>query len=96
MESDFVSTDIGEVQVLTDGDGTVLVRFHPNDPNCVMARFDAGSCTLTVSRLRKPPARHSEVTQNGSTFEVLDVRPNGRGYDVLNGNTKVWEKWVED
>ena len=96
MESDFVSTDIGEVQVLTDVDGAVLVRFHPNDPNGVMARYDADSCTLTVSRLRKLPARYSEVTQNGSTFEVLDVRPNGAGYDVLNGNTKVWEKWLGD
>lgn len=96
MESEFVCTDIGEVQVLTDADGEVLVRFHPNDPNSVMTRFDAETCTLTVSKLRRKPVKHSEVTQNGSTFEVLDVRPNGHGYDVLNGNTKVWEKWLGD
>ena len=30
------------------------------------------------------------------SIAVNDRRKNGSGYDVLNGNTGSWERWVED
>lgn len=95
MDSSFIATSIGEVQVLEDVDG-VIVRFHANDRKAISVGFEEGDMTMTVSTRKRPPARYSEVTQNGSTFEVLDVRQTGGGYDLLNGNTKTWERWVED
>jgi len=89
---DEVETPIGIVTVESDID-SVDVSFVPNSG---MPTLSVEGRTATFSLGVKPPAKNSEITQNGSTFEVLDVRPNGRGYDVLNGNTKVWEKWVED
>ena len=91
MESEFITTEIGQVQV-SHGEGYVVVRFHPDKPD--VARVKVSEMEMTVTETARP-VKHSEVTHNGSTFEVLDVRPNGDGYDVLNGNTGTWEAWVE-
>jgi hypothetical protein len=93
MLSDFIETDMGQVQV-EHGDGRVRVTFHANSPSSVTYGHDVNS--MTVMPRPKVPSAHDEVTQNGSTFEVLDVRESGDGYDLLNGNTRAWEKWVED
>lgn len=87
-----VETPIGVVTVECDAD-SVDVSFVPDSG---APALEVDGHTVTFTRGVKPPAKNSEVTQNGSTFEVLDVRPNGSGYDVLNGNTKVWEKWLGD
>lgn len=87
-----VETPIGVVTVEYDA-GSVDVSFVPNSG---IPTLSVEGHTVTFSQGVKPPAKNSEVTQNRSTFEVLDVRPNGSGYDVLNGNTKVWEKWLGD
>lgn len=87
-----VETPIGVVTVECDAD-SVDVSFVPNSG---VPALSVEGHTVTFSQGVKPPAKNSEITQNGSTFEVLDVRPNGSGYDVLNGNTKVWEKWLGD
>ena len=95
MDSQFVGTGIGEVQVVDYGEGFVLIRFHPNEPKTSRVKFDEDTMTMTVAKLKGHPTKHSEITQNGSTFEVLDVRRNGDGFDLLNGNTGTWERWVE-
>lgn len=96
MESQFVGTGIGEVQVVDYGEGFVLIRFHPNEPKTTRLKFDESTMTMTAAKLNGHPTKHSEITQNGSTFEVLDVKQTESGYDVLNGNTGIWERWVED
>lgn len=93
MLSDFIQTDMGQVQVL-HGDGEVRITFYADRPSSVTYGHDGNS--MTVMTRPKVPSAHDEVTQNGSTFEVLGVRKSGDGYDLLNGNTGAWEKWVED
>lgn len=87
-----VDTPIGSLVI--DCDGTeVEVAFKQSVDGVVGVALDGNRVRYSIGR--KPPKEHSEITQNGSTFEVIGVRMNGDGYDVLNGNTGVWEKWVE-
>lgn len=94
---DFIETQIGYVIVDCDGE-RAEVRFRPTVTGSV--RHDVteedGVPVTVYSIGKKPPKPMQEITQNGSTFEVLGVRRSGSGYDVLNGNTKCWERWVED
>ena len=90
---DFVETPIGYVIVDSDGE-TVSVSFKQTVEGSV--RHDVHGLTSLFRLGKRPPKPQQEITQNGSTFEVIGVRVNGDGYDVLNGNTGAWEKWVED
>lgn len=94
---DSIETPIGYVTVDSDGK-TVEVRFKPTVAGSVRHELrDEGDGHVSVYAMgRKPPKPNQEITQNGSTFEVVGVRKNGSGYDVLNGNTGSWERWVED
>lgn len=95
VTNDFVETSIGQVNV-SEEDGVVTVAFHANDTDTLRCLLEYGEVpTMTLRKGRKVPKPFQEVTQNGSTFEVLGVRANGAGYDLLNGNTGVWEPWVE-
>ena len=87
-------TDIGiGTLIVNEGVGWAEVSIIPYE-GAIEASLEDGTVTFTT--VSRKPVKNSEITQNGSTFEVIDVRENGSGYDVLNGNTKTWEKWVED
>lgn len=86
-----IDVPTGTVAIEAD-DSEVEVSFLPSEGNADVA-IEGDAVTF---RMRKKPVTNSEVTQNGCTFEIVDFRRNGDGYDVLNGNTGVWEKWVED
>jgi len=86
-----IETPIGLVSMEFD-ERSCEVAFLPEHGEADVAVED-GSVTFSIRGKAPSPGR--EVTQNGSTFEVIDVRRNGDGYDVLNGNTKVWERWLE-
>ena len=87
-----VETPIGTLTIEGDGKEVEVACVPSGEPVAVTVE----GRVATFSTERRPPAPMSEITQNGSTFEVLDTRRNGDGYDVLNGNTGVWEKWLED
>lgn len=94
---DLVETEHGTVRVEHNIDGICVVIPTPSELATdykVMEGSDGLVLYVTMDVSR--PHKGQEITQNGSTFEVLDVRPNGSGHDVLNGNTGVWEQWVED
>lgn len=86
-----VETEVGTIVIESD-ECEVEVSVIPNG-GVVEVSVDGGSATFSLTK--RHPMPHDEVTQNGSTFEVLDVRRSGSGYDLLNGNTGVWERWVE-
>lgn len=88
-----IDTAMGMVEV-NETEGSVRIAFFESEPGMTRCEHDQTGMTLTMGK--QPPTLHQEVTQNGSTFEVLGVRRNGIGYDLLNGNNGVWEKWVED
>lgn len=94
---DFVPTRYGNVRVEHSIDGVCVTIPTPSD---IATDYEVSEgsddLTLNVKVKAKRPHKGQEITQNGSTFEVLDVRKNVVGYDVLNGNTGVWEQWVED
>lgn len=83
-----------------EGEGSLSVKFTPTSNVTELRDVDAlmlddGSCVVEYKFGKRHPRVGEEVTQNGSTFEVLDVRQSGTGYELLNGNTGVWEPWVE-
>lgn len=94
---DSIETAIGYVVIDSDGE-SVRVTFKPTVAGEVRheVRDGDGGHVSVYTMGKTPPKPMQEITQNGSTFEVLGVRKSGSGYDVLNGNTKTWEKWVED
>lgn len=90
-----IDTPIGIVAVDYDGD-SVQVSFKSTVSGEVIHETtdSDGTFASKFSIGVAPPKPHDEITQNGSTFEVISVRRSVDGYDVLNGNTGVWEKWV--
>lgn len=91
-----VTTDHGTVIVSWDENSVTVSIETPNEkPTEVTQEERPESMSMTVRFGGRAPHKGDEVTQNGSTFEVIGVRRNGDGYDVLNGNTETWEKWVE-
>lgn len=92
----YITTKHGTVSVDWDDD-SLTIDFEHGDGrkvNVETERFDKFT-DVRFKFGKRLPAPHDEITQNGSTFEVLGVRSNGEGYDVLNGNTGTWEHWVE-
>lgn len=89
-----VETPIGYV-IVEASDNSAKVSFKQTAFGDLEADYDGDGRTVTFV-VSKSPRLNSEVTQNGSTFEVIGVRKSDGGYDVLNGNTGCWEKWVED
>lgn len=98
---DGIRTEEGTVEIDHE-EGRLVITFSPTEGNNVKELRDVdalmrddGSCVVTYQFGKRHPRKGEEVTQNGSSFEVADVRQNGTGYDLLNGNTGVWEKWIE-
>lgn len=97
MMRNVIETPIGYLNVESDG-YDVTVTLKPTMSGKVRHEVkEVGGCMASVFSIgKRVPRPYEEITQNGSTFEVLGTRRSGDGYEVLNGNTRVWEKWLED
>lgn len=94
--NDRITTKHGTVSVEWDDDSLAIEFAHGDSRKVTVStdRFD-GFTGIRFEFGKRLPVPHDEISQNGSTFEVLGVRSNGDGYDVLNGNTGTWEPWIE-
>jgi len=91
-----ITTKHGTIEAEWNDDSLSITISHKNGRKVTSEVVKGETYTeIIFSYGKRVPVTGDELTQNGSTFEVSGVRPNGEGYDVLNGNTGTWEPWVE-
>jgi phosphoribosylformylglycinamidine (FGAM) synthase-like amidotransferase family enzyme len=92
----YITTKHGIINAKSSDDTLIIMMSHRNGRKVTSEVVRGDTYTeIIFSYGKRVPVTGDELTQNGSTFEVSGVRPNGEGYDVLNGNTGGWEPWVE-
>ena len=87
-----VVTPLGEVFITYGREEGVVISFHKSVPNASYEFIDSKEPELRISQKKRKPAKGDEVTQNGKTFEVAEVKEEG-GQVYLMDDTGTWQKW---
>lgn len=90
-----VPLDVGTLEVSSMGYVTKLKLIADVDSFVTWYEAD-GSLVITIDHEAKPPKVGSEVTLDGSTFEIADVRKGNGTYQVLSDTNGTWYEWRRD